>query len=283
MEKNSENANIDNENSGVDETSQLIARNKEGDDSVLEENKGGPDLAENAHIAVIEESQALFSGEKHESGTSLEKNEELENVVSHHVVGSHIKAESKEESKKEEHKKETKKELDDHIVDEYIKLKSWIVIVISNEIERKKKGLTVSIDGDVVDILQTIMDKNKDYFDDVAKTINEIIKDNSVDLNDIPELLLLFKKTYTVLLSINMKRMSKEEIIKLSSKILLSVIIILVKKQCIKVKDETKFIDNMQAILETCIILSKHKNVQKTANTIFSCIQTILLGKKSNK
>jgi hypothetical protein len=65
--------------------------------------------------------------------------------------------------------------------------------------DEKITNLKIELNDDTTSVLYKLIYFSPDFLNEIDKLVNEIIKDNKIDSNDIPNLILLIKKLYELI------------------------------------------------------------------------------------
>ena len=121
----------------------------------------------------------------------------------------------------------------------------------------KIKNIGFTLDAEDVTIIQKIISYSPDFFNEIDKLINEIIKDGKIDSNDIPNLILLIKKLYELIHNLKSLKLDNDKRLEICKSILKFIIRVLIDERIIVVNDENKqivlaLIDNL---IDSCVSL----------------------------
>ena len=143
------------------------------------------------------------------------------------------------------------------------------------EVGVKDNKLTLS-DEEVVIIIK-LLDGSPSYFNDIEKTLAEIIKDNKIDSTDIPNIIALIQKLYELIYNIKAVKLDGKKRCEVCASILKFLIHLLVEERIIKIDDEqkTKFLNDVDKLIDSFIGLLRLPKELKTKN----CLQTIFGNK----
>ena len=135
------------------------------------------------------------------------------------------------------------------------------------------KKLSVEIDSKTKDILVSLLSSNPAFFNTIEESFLNIVKDNSINLNDIPSIMELLKKIYELLHNLKNKKLSTNDIADIASSILKFVIRILIDKNKTNSNElEQEFITNIEKLIDSASTLIKLVNLLKpqTTNCFFN-------------
>jgi len=132
-----------------------------------------------------------------------------------------------------------------------------LLLKIIND-EETLKNLSIEIDVKTKDILSSLLSSNPKLFIDIETCFFNIVKDNSINLNDIPCVLDLLKKIYEILHNLKNKKLSTNDIADIASKILKIIINVLVDKNKLNLDQlEQEFMKNINNLIDSSASLIK--------------------------
>ena len=120
---------------------------------------------------------------------------------------------------------------------------------ISDEIKEK---ISIKLTPDIVKVINTIIKLTPNMLIDIEVLIIEIIKDNKIDSNDIPEFIAIIQKIYQIIYSI---KIDEKNLTEYTSTILKYIIHLLVFERIIKIDDDKQleFLNNCDRLIDSCI------------------------------
>jgi hypothetical protein len=143
--------------------------------------------------------------------------------------------------------------------------------------DEKIKKYNINIDTKTNDIFIMIIKSNPLLFSDIEDTLIKIVKDGKIDLNDIPEILVLLKKLYEIIYGLKKTKKSVIDVAKITGDILKILVLILTKENKIKINNEEEFLKNVNELIDMAItLLSLNKNLKKS----YGCNNFLKLFKK---
>lgn len=147
--------------------------------------------------------------------------------------------------------------------------------IIGND--EKIKQYNIVIDNKTNNILMLLIKSNPLLFSEIQDTLIKIIKDEKIDSNDIPEILVLLKKLYEIVYSLKKTKISGIDVAKITGDILKFLVLILIKENKIKVNNEEDFLKNINQLIDISIsLLSLNKTLKKS----YGCNNFLKLFKK---
>lgn len=140
---------------------------------------------------------------------------------------------------------------------------SILSIMNSDELQ---KNYSLEITPQVKTILISLTN-NKEYFSNIQNTLKEIVKDDKIDTQDIPNIILLISELYPLVLQLNIKNITSE----MCGNILKFIIHILINDDIVKVQDKPKLILTIDNIINSCVVLvNLEKSLTKNIPSFFS-------------
>jgi hypothetical protein len=145
-------------------------------------------------------------------------------------------------------------------------LTTIILNIIKNFNEKKEESVInyfykigIHINQDTLDLTQKIMDNTPSLLVDIEKSFREIIKDNKIDTNDIPEFILILQIIYERIHNFQINQIKRSE---LCASILKFIIHVLVEEKKI-IHDEVKndFLIQIDKLIDSCVSLLNFSNI----------------------
>lgn len=131
--------------------------------------------------------------------------------------------------------------------------------------EEFKKKYTIFINEENLNIINKIISQTPNIFNDIEKSIKEIINDGKINSNDVPQLIILVQIIYQVVYNINDSNINSSKRIEFTSNILKFLIKVLVIERKINVeKDkEYEFYKQTDLLIDSCVsLLSYSKSIK---------------------
>ena len=147
-----------------------------------------------------------------------------------------------EEQKTVEEPVEVKEE-EQKTVEEPLNLASLTVtelitkVLVTDELKNK---LSIKLNKEAHDVIAKLLFNSPECFNEIDLTLSQIIKDNKIDSNDIPNLLILVQKIYELVYKLKSVKLDKKQRIEISASILKFVIHTLVEERKIKIDENEK-------------------------------------------
>jgi len=151
----------------------------------------------------------------------------------------------------------------------HIEIPSRSIVEIIDE-EIKLKALVLN--KDYVDVINILVKKTPTLFNDIEKSIYEIMKDGKVDSNDIPHLIKIIQKLYESIFNLKGVKLSNEKQTAICSELLKNVFKIMIKERKIKLElnKQEQFLEQFNKLIESCAGLLSFQKILKSRGC-FSC------------
>ena len=142
--------------------------------------------------------------------------------------------------------------------------------------EEFKKKYTIFINEENLNIINKIISQTPNIFNDIEKSIKEIINDGKINSNDVPQLIILVQIIYQVVYNINDSNINSSKRIEFTANILKFLIKVLVIERKINIeKDkEDEFYKQTDLLIDSCVSLLNYSKAIKPK----SCLKS-LFGK----
>lgn len=115
------------------------------------------------------------------------------------------------------------------------------------------KELSILLDNESVDTIITILETSPALFLDIEKTLISIIKDNTIDTNDMPQIITLIKNICSFVYKIKHNKLNNKKRSEICSEILKLCLHVLLVENKIKLdEDKKKMVDNL---IDSCVSL----------------------------
>jgi hypothetical protein len=154
-----------------------------------------------------------------------------------------------------------------------VKLLSEILLDIFKK--DKNKDLSILLNKESVSILIKILDSNPELFNDIEKTLVEIVKDNKIDSSDLPNLIILIQKLYEFVHKVKDMKLDNKKRAEICSELLKYIVHILVVERKIKIDEDKQavFIELTNKVIDSCVgllFLNKSLRGKGCFKTIFN-------------
>ena len=154
--------------------------------------------------------------------------------------------------------------------------KDKIVVRLTNN---KISGyINIDIDDKLIKIIHNILEYSPDFFDVCKKIVLEIINDNKIDSNDLPNILLLLKDIYILLRKMKSLKLSGKQSVLYSGELLKLILNVLVDERIINsgnsIDENVLFLNQIDKLIDTSIqlmLLPMTSGCSNNIKTIFSC------------
>ena len=148
-------------------------------------------------------------------------------------------------------------------------------VLVTDELKNK---LSIKLNKEAHDVIAKLLFNSPECFNEIDLTLSQIIKDNKIDSNDIPNLLILVQKIYELVYKLKTVKLDKKQRIEISASILKFVIHTLVEERKIKIDESEKVLvlALVDKLIDSCISLLDLTLVQLSKK---GCLKSIF-GKK---
>lgn len=146
--------------------------------------------------------------------------------------------------------------------------------VLSSEIRITKINFVLT--DDIREVLYKLIYFSPEFLNEIDKLANEIIKDNKIDSNDIPNLILLIKKLYELIYKLKDIKFDDAKKVEICSSILKFLIRFLIEERKVNIKSENKeiILELIDTLIDSCISLIHFSgNIKK--NGCLSCVKSL--------
>jgi len=143
--------------------------------------------------------------------------------------------------------------------------------IVKKNIEEKKdtkkyyKKIGIHLSKQVVEIINKIIDKTPSLLSEIEKAIIEVIKDNKIDTNDIPEFIIIIQILYGILYNLKDIVIDDNKRTEICATILKFIIHTLVEERKISIEDNKKvdFLNQFDKLIDSCVSLLKFQAILK--------------------
>lgn len=151
-----------------------------------------------------------------------------------------------------ESNRDSNPELIDIIIDS--EKKSLLELLVSEEIKGK---IDIKLNNNDLTVITNILKYSPEFLNDIEKAIIEIIKDNRIDSNDIPNFIIIIQKLYELIYNSKKVKYDSKKIADVCGNILKFIIHIMVEERKIKIEDDKKiiFLELTDKLIDSCINL----------------------------
>lgn len=152
-----------------------------------------------------------------------------------------------------------------------LEVKTLLELLVSEEI---KKKVNFPLNDNVTDVINKVLKHTPDFLNDIEKTIVEIFKDNKIDSNDVPNLIISLQKLYKLIYKSKDIKLDSKKSAEVCESVLKFIIRVLVEERKIKLDEDKKaaFLELIDKLIESCISLLVFSKIIKTS----SCLKKIL-------
>ena len=151
-----------------------------------------------------------------------------------------------------------------------LEVKTLLELLVSEEI---KKKVNFPLNDNVTDVINKVLKHTPDFLNDIEKTFVEIFKDNKIDSNDVPNLIILLQKLYELIYKSKDIKLDSKKSAEVCGSVLKFIIHVLVEERKIKLDEDKKaaFLELIDKLIESCISLLGFSKIIKTS----SCLKKI--------
>jgi len=153
-------------------------------------------------------------------------------------------------------------------IDINLDVKTLLHLLGSEEIVKK---INIQLNKNEINVLTHILKYSPDFLNEIEKVIIEIVKDNKIDTNDIPNLIILIQKLYELIYNSKQVKYDSKKIADVCGNILKFIIYILVEERKIKMDEDKKlhFFILTDKLIDSCISLLNLSKVLKGSSCCF--------------
>jgi len=142
--------------------------------------------------------------------------------------------------------------------------------------DEKITNLKIELNDDTTSVLYKLIYFSPDFLNEIDKLVNEIIKDNKIDSNDIPNLILLIKKLYELIHRLKEINFDDAKKVEICSTILKFLVRFLVEERKVNINNENKelVLELIDTLIDSCISLI-HFSDNIKINSCFTHIKSL--------
>jgi hypothetical protein len=158
---------------------------------------------------------------------------------------------------------EEKKEVDSELKDiNILEAKTLLELLLSEEI---KKNINFPLNDNVNNVINKVLKHTPDFLNDIEKAFVEIVKDNKIDSNDIPNLIVLVQKLYELIYKAKDIKLDSKKTAEVCGSVLKFIIHVLVEERKIKIDEEKKiaFLELTDKLIDSCVTLLSFSRILK--------------------
>ena len=139
-------------------------------------------------------------------------------------------------------------------IDINLDVKTLLDLLVSEEIIKK---INIQLNNNEINVLTHILKYSPNFLNEIEKVIIEIVKDNKIDSNDIPNLIILIQKLYELIYNSKKMKYDTKTISNVCGNTLKFIIYIMVEERKIKIDDDKKpeFLVLTDKLIDSCISL----------------------------
>ena len=200
-----------------------------------------------------------------------EEQTDIEEVLIDEVVIDEVK--KVEETKVPEPVKVKEIKIDDDELPDFTdkSLQEVFLYIVKKHVEEKKdtkkyyKKIGINLSKQVVEIINKILDKTPKLLSEIEKSVSEVIKDNKIDTNDIPEFIIIVQILYERLYNLKDIVLDANKLGETCATILKFIVHTLVEERKIIIEEEKKivFLKQFDKLIDSCVSLLNFKSALK--------------------
>lgn len=153
-----------------------------------------------------------------------------------------------------------------------------IILLLLNVLssEENINKMNFELNSDTTSVLYKLIYFSPDFLNEIDKLVNEIIKDNKIDSNDIPNLILLIKKLYELILRLKEINFDDAKKVEICANILKFLVRFLVEERKVNINSENKdlVLELIDTLIDSCISLI-HFSGNFKKNSCFTYIKSL--------
>lgn len=138
-------------------------------------------------------------------------------------------------------------------------------LLTSLSIEDKLIKIKLDLSPELISVLNKIISATPDFFNEIEKSVIEIVKDEKINSRDIPQFIIIVQKIYENIYKLKSIKYDSKKRIEIAKQILKFVIHLLVIEEVIKIdKDnQDEFLSDCDILIDACIgLLSFAKSIK---------------------
>ena len=175
-----------------------------------------------------------------------------------------VKEEEVKVEVKEEVKVEVKVEVEEELPDFTNKsIEEVLLYIVKKHVEEKKdtkkyyKKIGIHLSKEIIEIINKIIDKTPSLLGEIEKSVSEVIKDNKIDTNDVPEFIIIVQILYERLHNLKDLSIDNQKLAETCATILKFIVHTLVEERKIVIEEDKKaaFLIQFDKLIDSCISL----------------------------
>jgi hypothetical protein len=133
------------------------------------------------------------------------------------------------------------------------------------EEENNSSKLGIQLSKEIVEIINKIINKTPSFLSEIEKSVSEVIKDNKIDTNDIPEFVIIVQILYERIYNLKEIVLDSNKRTETCAVILKFIVHTLVEERKIVIEDDKKeaFLTQFDKLIDSCVSLLKFQEVLK--------------------
>lgn len=127
-----------------------------------------------------------------------------------------------------------------------------IIPDIKTKLTESSSRLSVNLNNETVRIVEMLLNNSPNIFNEIDEAITNVVKDNKIDSNDIPNLIVIIQKLYSEIYNLKTNKANRT---RFTCEILKFVVHLLVNEGKIKIEEDKRaeFLAHSDALIESCV------------------------------
>ena len=125
--------------------------------------------------------------------------------------------------------------------------------------------IAIQLSKETIEVIKKIIDKTPTLFDEIENAVLEVIKDNKIDINDIPKFILIVQILYERIFNQKDFLLHPSKRCEVCSNILKFIIHTLVEERNISIGNKDEFLSKLDKLIESCMSLVNFSHVLEPA------------------
>ena len=153
------------------------------------------------------------------------------------------------------------------VVDTNLEVKMILETLVAYECKTK---LNIQLDDKTKDIIAKVLQFSPGFLNEIESVLIEIVKDNKIDSNDVPNLILLVQKLYELIYKAKNIRLDGEKTAELCGTLLKFMVHKLVEERKIKIDEANQdaFLALADKLIDSCVSLLSFPKLVKGAGCL---------------
>jgi hypothetical protein len=136
--------------------------------------------------------------------------------------------------------------------------------------EEMKSKINIKLNNNEILVITNILKYAPEFLNHIEKSVIEIVKDNRIDTNDIPNLIILIQNIYELLHKLDKIKIDDKNIADVCGNVLKFIIHVMVEERKIKIQEDKKneFLALADKLVDSCISLINFSKLLKRASCL---------------